>query len=1257
MKKFSWLRGLKFHRNTQPKAARSRRGTRHGSESLEARIVLAAPTLAAISDGTFNSGSPVHIPLNGADTDDDSLTFSVSSDNGSLITEVPEGNRSLRITVLQGDAMSPTISGDMTFELFEDEASRATNRIITLAESGFYNGSTFHRVINDFVIQGGDPNGNPPGTGGSTLGDFDDQFDFDLQHNRTGMLSYAKSVDDTNDSQFFVTEFIAGTSSETSLRNLDSNHTVFGAQTTGESIRAAISDTATTSDIPDVDVVMTNVEIFVDDKNGILRINAPEGTSGSAMVTVTVSDGVETAQQSFNVTFTADTHNNAPFLADIPSIRTLADTPTTFQLTALDVENAPNAAFLDEVELANRSLFVPQASNSSELTYDIGFLDGAVSVFPVNAFSGTSSITVSTGEFVNAIDYQVVPIEIVAAASPWTVSAADHPGLTEANDGDADEIRLVRNGSKFEVFINDQATAQAEDLSVTTLTIDGSRDDDTLIIDFSGGNPFPTGGIVFNGYTVDPMEMNPPADTGFDSLEFTGGTVGSVGYTFTNATDGSVALDSNTLTFTGLEPIIDNLSTTDRVFTYSALDDVIVLGDDGTAANGLSRISTSGTAETVDFTTPSGSLTVNMGDGDDSITVSNLDTGVFAVTVNGGAGADNITGGGGADLLNGDGENDVIVGSGGNDTLNGGDGNDGMFGVSGSDVMNGGAGDDTLRGQATGGDVLTGGAGNDNLDGGSGADQIVESFDDATMTLTDASIVGSEADTLVSIESAVITFGDSANNFDGSAFSGSMTLDGGGGGDTLFGGPSADVIDGGDDEDSILGFSGNDTIRGGAGNDTLFGSAGADMIDGGDGDDDIRGQGSSNDSMTGGLGNDTFNGGSGTDRILESADVDWTLTPTQLTGLGTDVLISVEQADISGGDGNNRIDATTFTSSITSVSLRGGLGDDTLMGSPGNDGVYGDQGDDVMEGNGGNDDMYGGAGSDFVDGGEGDDFVRGQGTSSDSVVGGAGDDIIDGGAGTDFLLVNADLPSLLVAKFQMVGNGIDTLRGLERLDVTGGASDNMIDARAFDANGTSIIRGGGGNDEIFGTGTADQILGGDGDDTIRSNAGSDTVSGDAGNDTIEGEADADDLRGGDGNDNISGGDGDDLITGEAGDDTLDGGADNDTLQGGADNDSLDGGDGNDGLSGAGGTDFLLGNAGDDTLYGGSGNDTLLGSGGADIVVGGAGVDQVTGNGATDTLVGGSGTGMDDGDVFTDAVMGEVDENFMQNPLPDWVEEV
>ena len=152
------------------------------------------------------------------------MSFTAVSSDPLVTPTVLTGNRSLRIRVAN--------FGVMVFELFDGRARRATNRIVTLGTSGFYNGVIFHRVINDFVLQGGDPTGT--GTGGSTLGSFNDKFHVDLQHNRTGLLSMAKSSDDTNDSQFFITEG--------PQRHLDFNHSIFGILVEGEAVRQTISN-------------------------------------------------------------------------------------------------------------------------------------------------------------------------------------------------------------------------------------------------------------------------------------------------------------------------------------------------------------------------------------------------------------------------------------------------------------------------------------------------------------------------------------------------------------------------------------------------------------------------------------------------------------------------------------------------------------------------------------------------------------------------------------------------------------------------------------------------------------------------------------------------------------------------------------------------------------------------------------------------------------------------------------------------------
>lgn len=284
----------------------------------------AVPTLDPIADVTLLSGSPLHIPLLGFDADGHALSFSATSDNPLVTPFVPQGNRSMRIT--------SSGFGEMVFQLFEERAPRVTEQIIELASSGDYNGVAFHRVINNFVIQGGDiTEGN--GTGGSRLGDFDDQFHVDLQHNRTGILSMAKSGDDTNDSQFFITEG--------PTRSLDFNHSIFGQLIEGEPVRQAISNVPTAAnDSPLVDVLMDSVEIFTDIENGVLMLSAPEGMTGSADITVTVSDGVSSFDRIFNVTITPDTINGGPFLKGIESQIFVLEqgVANTLQLESVDVE-------------------------------------------------------------------------------------------------------------------------------------------------------------------------------------------------------------------------------------------------------------------------------------------------------------------------------------------------------------------------------------------------------------------------------------------------------------------------------------------------------------------------------------------------------------------------------------------------------------------------------------------------------------------------------------------------------------------------------------------------------------------------------------------------------------------------------------------------------------------------------------------------------------------------------------------------------
>ena len=134
-----------------------------------------------------------------------------------------------------------------------------------------------------------------------------------------------------------------------------------------------------------------------------------------------------------------------------------------------------------------------------------------------------------------------------------------------------------------------------------------------------------------------------------------------------------------------------------------------------------------------------------------------------------------------------------------------------------------------------------------------------------------------------------------------------------------------------------------------------------------------------------------ISGGPGTDWLSESGDVNFVLTNSLLTGLGTDSLNTIESAWLIGGDGNNKIDAAAFT--VGMVRLVGGKGNDYLIGGSNADELYGGEGNDILVGRDGDDKLYGESGVDVLFGEAGADYLDGGGDGSrDTLYGGTGGD-------------------------------------------------------------------------------------------------------------------------------------------------------------------------------------------------------------------------------------------------------------------------
>lgn len=183
-----------------------------------------------------------------------------------------QNNESTKSTKEEGKKMSSpttlaiikTNMGTIEIELFGDKTPKTVENFVGLSEKGYYNEVIFHRVIENFMIQGGDPTGT--GRGGESFwgGKFADEFDSSLRHDGPGVLSMANAGPNTNGSQFFITLVATPW--------LDGKHTVFGKVINGMDVVYAMGKVKTgAGDKPVNDVVMEQVTIE----------KSPETTTGT----------------------------------------------------------------------------------------------------------------------------------------------------------------------------------------------------------------------------------------------------------------------------------------------------------------------------------------------------------------------------------------------------------------------------------------------------------------------------------------------------------------------------------------------------------------------------------------------------------------------------------------------------------------------------------------------------------------------------------------------------------------------------------------------------------------------------------------------------------------------------------------------------------------------------------------------------------------------------------------------------------------
>ena len=150
-----------------------------------------------------------------------------------------------------------TTKGEINLKLFADLTPVTVANFANLAQKGFYNGLKFHRVIQDFMIQGGCPYGTGTGDPGYK---FRDEFDVTLKHDKPGMLSMANSGPNTNGSQFFITHIATPW--------LDGKHSVFG-EVMGEQDQEVVNKISNNDMIETITIDDDTTELFGKTQNYI----------------------------------------------------------------------------------------------------------------------------------------------------------------------------------------------------------------------------------------------------------------------------------------------------------------------------------------------------------------------------------------------------------------------------------------------------------------------------------------------------------------------------------------------------------------------------------------------------------------------------------------------------------------------------------------------------------------------------------------------------------------------------------------------------------------------------------------------------------------------------------------------------------------------------------------------------------------------------------------------------------------------------
>ncbi len=425
----------------------TRPGVRLGAEMLEGRE-MPSVTLASIADTSFSNNKPLFVPVSNTATVNGTTTYTASSANSNISVSVLPAGQTLKLDVSGIDKDGVAFSGSITIRLFADAAPLAVQRIVDLVGSNFYDGKTFFRTQDNFVIQGGSSNNTAADPG--TVPNIKDEYNADFTFNSQGMVAFANAVDDANGTQFFITDIDQPLATRTQFLNF--NHTIFGQVTSGfDTFEKIIQGTVKsgTTDQAQNPAIINDASIITDNANSILRITATSGFTGFSDITVNGVDGDNDAKSiKFRATAAIDPSDDRPFLNAIAGITVESGSSKTVALPVVNLDG-----------------------DNANLTYRVG-VPGDLFGTPANV---TTSVNAATGELtVTANAGFTGTVQLLVGVRDNT----DRVGsLGSANNFDTElvTVTVVAPGPTSVVLGASRTTSQANRTVLLTATVSGQN--------------------------------------------------------------------------------------------------------------------------------------------------------------------------------------------------------------------------------------------------------------------------------------------------------------------------------------------------------------------------------------------------------------------------------------------------------------------------------------------------------------------------------------------------------------------------------------------------------------------------------------------------------------------------------------------------------------------------------------------------------------------------------------------------------------